>query len=331
MYRRMLVPLDGSELAEEVLTYAKELAGRLDIGTILLHVCDPRESESVFMCQAYIEHVAEIARREARAIQKKSGVKPGGEPVEVRGELAVGYPADEILRYADENAADLILMATHGHSGVKRWALGSVADKVLRASKVPVWLVRAGIPDEIVYDKWPKRTILVLLDGSELAESVLPHVEVLVKQRGIEPVDVVLLRVYEPPVLPSYYASELSGVPLNWGQYVEQETVRGKQVAENYLAGIEKRFKDLGVTVRSEVLVGKASDVIVNYANKHPFNLIVMATHGRSGLRRWVYGSVAENVLLGALSPVFLVRPQQSNEIIKKEDDNGYNILRQGL
>ena len=128
----------------------------------------------------------------------------------------MGYPPDEILRYADENDVDLILMATHGRTGPKRWTMGSVADKILRASKVPVWLVRALIPDETPYDKWPSKTMLVPLDGSELAESVLPHAEALAKQRDTKLLEVVLLRVCEPTVAPSYYAPELSGVPLNW-------------------------------------------------------------------------------------------------------------------
>jgi len=186
--------------------------------------------------------------------------------------------------------------------------MGSVADKVLRASKVPVWLVRAGIPDEIPYDQWPKKTILAPLEGSELDESVLPHVETLAKQRGRELVDVVLLRVCEPPATPSYYAPELSGVPLHWGEHVQQETARCKQVAKEYLAGKEKRLKESNISVRSEVLVGKAADQIVDYVNKNPFNVIVMATHGRSGLSRWVYGSVAENILQEVSSPVLLVR-----------------------
>ena len=76
------------------------------------------------------------------------------------------------------------------------------------------------------------------------------------------------------------------------------------------IIGKEKQLKDISISVRSEVLVGKAADEIVDYANKNPFNLIVMATHGRSGLSRWVYGSVAENVLLGVSSPIFLVRPR---------------------
>jgi len=304
----MLVPLDGSELAEVVFTYAKELAGKLNIDIVLLHVASPAAREFAPMHRAYIERAAEIMKRQARKVQERAGIQPAGKPVEARGELVMGYPAEEILRYADENAIDLILMATHGRSGLRRWVMGNVADKVLRASKVPVWLVRAGIPDEIVYDKLPRKPILVPLDGSELAESVLPHVEALAKQRGAELVDVVLLRVCEPPATPSYSTPELPDAPLNWGEYTQQEVARCKQVAKEYLAKVGKQLKDSNINVRSEVLEGKPADEIVDYANKNPFNLIVMASHGRAGLSRWVYGSVAEYVLLGVSSPVLLVR-----------------------
>ena len=134
-------------------------------------------------------------------------------------------------------------------------------------------------------------------------------VEILAKQGGTEPMDVVLLRVCEPQVSPAYYAPEFSETPLNWGKYMQQETDRCKQTAAEYLAEIEKRLKDLGIGARSELLVGKADEEIVDYANKDPFNLIVMATHGRTGLSRWVYGSKTENVLLGVSTPIFLVRP----------------------
>ncbi len=306
MYKRMLVPLDGSELAEVVFTYAKELAARFDLDLTFLHVCSPDEREMLPMHRAYVERVAETVRRQSEEVQEKAGIEPGGKAVAAHGELTVGYPAEEIVRYADENDIDLILMATHGRSGISRWAIGSVADKVLRASKKPVWLVRAGIPEEIVYDKWPRKTILVPLDGSELAESVLPHVEALAKQRGAEVVDVVLLRVYEQAIIPLDYAE---GVPMGWGKQLEQETARCKQVAGQYLAGVEKRLKDTGLTVKSEVLEGKAAEEIADYAKRNPFNLIAMATHGRSGIGRWAYGSVAEKVVAGVSSPLLLVRP----------------------
>jgi nucleotide-binding universal stress UspA family protein len=316
MYKRMLVPLDGSELAEVVFSYAKELAGRLDLDVILFHVYGSEERELVPLHRAYVERAAEIIKCQSEEVRERTGIQPGGKAVEARGELAVGYPAEEILRYADENEIDLILMATHGRSGIKRWAMGSVADKVLSVSKVPVWLVRAGIPEEIVYDKWPTRTILVPLDGSELAESVLPHVEAVAKQRGAELVDVVLLRVYEHPIIPSDYPPAM---PLSWEEHVEQEMVKARRVSEQYLAGVEKRLKDAGLKVRSEVLVGKTiwanpADEIIDHANRNPFNLIVMATHGRSGLSRWAYGSVAEKVLLGASSPILVVRPVKIDE-----------------
>lgn len=315
MYRRMLVPLDGSELAEGVFTYAKELAGRLDIDIVLLHVSAPVLSQLAPMRfapmrRAYIEQAARIVKRQAHKVQKKTGIQQKSKPIEVRGELAEGYPAEEILRYTEENEVDLVLMATHGYSGRKRWALGSVVSKVLSASKIPVWLVQVGIPEETPYDKWPSQKLLVLLDGSELAESVLPHVEVLAKQRGAEPVDVVLLRVSETPSMPSYYGPELSGVSLNWGEYLQREEARRKKVAMDYLAKVEKRLKDSKISVQSEVLAGKAADEIIGYASKNPFSIIVMATHGRSGLSRLVYGSVAANLLQGIANPIFLVKPK---------------------
>ena len=310
MYKRMLVPLDGSELAEVVLPYAKELAGRLDLDIVFLHVCSAHESQSLPMYQAYVEHAAETARLQSREVQAKTGVQPGAKEVEARGEVAVGHPAEEIVRYTDENDIDLILMATHGRSGVRRWVMGSVADKVLRASRVPIWLVRAGIPEQIVHDKWPERTMLVLLDGSELAESVLPHVEALAKQRGAELVDVVLLRVCEPPVIPSDYPADM---PLSWEEHVKQITDHVKQVSAHYLAGVEKRLTDAGLRVRSEVLMGQPADEIIDYAEKNLFSLIVMSTHGFSGLSRWEYGSVADKVLHGASTPIFLVRPHKPN------------------
>lgn len=306
MYRKILVPMDGSKDAEAVLPYAKELAARLEVEVVLLHVVRPEE-RGFFepLHRAYVNETVDTIRRQARAVQLK--VQPDSTPVQVHGDIVVGYPDEEIPRFADAEAADLILMATDASTGGRRGVLGRVAEKVLRQSRIPVWLVRAGIPDAIPYDKWPGKTLIVTLDGSELAETVLPHVETLARQRG-ETIDVTLVRVCEPPPMPSYYSLELSGIPLNWGQYVQQELDQCKRTAVEYLAGIEKRLKDKNISVRSELLTGKASNVIIDYASKNPFSVIIMTTHGRSGLGRLVYGSVADSVLLGVSNPIFLVR-----------------------
>jgi nucleotide-binding universal stress UspA family protein len=295
MYKKMLVPLDGSRLSEVVFPYAKDLAGRLGLEVILLHVYSLRESETMPLHQAYIEYKARIIKRQLREWQKKTGGGLEGGKLEVRGELAKGYPPEEIMGYAEKNDVDLILMATHGRSGVRRWVMGSVADKVLSVSSIPVWLIRAGTAESVTYDKWPKRTLLVPLDGSVLAEKVLPHVEILAKQPGTPPVDVVLFRVAESPTTSGHY---FRNIPER------------REEIEQYLANIEARLKNSDLRVQSKVLSGDPAEQIVGYGRENAFGIIVMSTHGHSGVSRWFYGSVATKVLETAYNPIFLVRPQ---------------------
>jgi nucleotide-binding universal stress UspA family protein len=305
MYRRMLVPLDGSAMAEAALVYAKELAAKLDLDVVLIHVHDRQDSELLPIHQAYVEHMAETLMQQSAEVKERMGIRRRRQRRQVRAQTTAGYPPEEILRCADENEVDFILMTTHGRSGVQRWIMGSVADKVLRASKVPVWLVRAGFPEEIPYDKWPSRTFLVALDGSELAESTLPHVKMLAKQADAERVGVVLLMVCEPLVIPPVPMPES---PSDWGKLVEEHIAYSKQAAEDYLAKVGRRLADAGVKVASAVLEGEPADEIIKYTDENPFTIIVMATHGRSGLSRWAYGSVVDKVLSGASRSVFLVR-----------------------
>jgi nucleotide-binding universal stress UspA family protein len=307
LYRRMLVPLDGSELAEAVLPYAKELAGRLDLELILLHVCEQHRIESQFMCQSYIDHAAEIVKVQSREVQASTGVQKGRKAVEARAEVITGNPAEGIIDYAGKHHIDLILLATHGRSGIRRWVMGSVADKVLRASQVPIWLVRAAIPEKVIHDEWPRRTFLVPLDGSKLAESVLPHVEALAKQRGAELVNIVLLRVFEEPYVNADYPQ--ATLNLTWKEHVKRVRGHFKKEAETYLAEVQTRLADSGLKVRSEVLMGNPADEIIKYADKNHPNLVIMASHSHPEIRRWEFGSVAYQILHGVPSPVFIVRP----------------------
>ena len=306
MYKKMLVPLDGSQLAEVVFPYASELTGSLDLETVILHVCTPDERASSTMQQAYVDTRAKIVRHQSEVVKKNLGLQSKGKELEVRGELTVGYPADEILRYASENKIDLILMATHGQSGIKRWSISSVTDKVLRASKVPVFLVRAEVSYKTAYDKWPRKTFLVPLDGSKYAESVLPHIEILAKERGVEPIKVVLLTVCHIPNITADYAQ--ASLQYGWQEYVNQVMFSIMKADEQYLVEIEKRLKDTGLKVTSRVVNGNPIQKIVEFTNNNPFSIVVMATHGHSGYVHWAYGNVVEKVLHGISSPMLLVR-----------------------
>ena len=145
------------------------------------------------------------------------------------------------------------------------------------------------------------KKILVPLDGSELAECVLPHVEAIAKGCGVE--SVVFLRVVEPfRMVSSGEGSSLSA------KDVERINSENKAAAESYLNQLASRTKYDGVAVQSEVINGKAAESIAEYATKNSVDLIAIATHGRSGVSRWVWGSVADRVLRSACVPVLMVR-----------------------
>lgn len=295
MYKRMLVPLDGSQLAEAALSYAAQLANRLNLGVTLLHVCGASESAPLFMCRSYVEHEAELI-----ALKLKSPAKE-----ETRGEAITGNAAEGILAYAEQDQSDLILMAAHGESG-GRWLLGSVAHKVLSHSKAPVLLVRTGF--EVGDEAWPK-VIIVPLDGSSVAESILAHVEMLAGAPDAS-AEVVLLRVCQSPALLADYPEAI--MPHTWEEHVDLATKGARQSCGLYLGGIRKSLENRGIRVQSEVVLGaEPADAIIKYAGRHPFGLIAMSTHGESGITRWPYGHVGDRVLLSTKNPLLFARPQK--------------------
>ncbi|MCR4392961.1 MAG: universal stress protein [Dehalococcoidales bacterium] len=302
MYKRMLVLLDGSRLSETVFSYARELSGRLCLNLDLLHVCSPDESEQLPMRQAYVEHMAEMLKAQSEKLQRDCGIAQAASTIEARSQVVIGYPPEEILKYAEANHVDLIMLSTHGRSGIRRWGIGSVADKVIHETRVPVWLVPAEIREDIIYDKMPSRVIMVPLDGSKLAESILPHVEELVKQRGVD-VEVVLVNVGKQVTMPRelWEASR---------EFIGEDISAFRLASEVYLNGIVKQLRTKGINARAEQLIGDPAEEIIRYAaDIHP-QLIAMSTHGRSGFSRFVFGGVAENILHRLKkTPVFLVRP----------------------
>jgi nucleotide-binding universal stress UspA family protein len=264
--------------------------------------------------QAYVNHSAEILKLGILEVQKKLGKRQEAGSIEVVGKLATGYPAEEILRYASDAYVDLIVMSTHGRSGIRSWVFGSVTGKVLDTSPVPVLVIRPEDSDNSGFEKWTDITLIVPLDGSTVAESVLPHVQELGKQIGNDMVNVVLIRVCEPLPAPPAPGPEK---PFNWQQLMDDNWAKCKLVTREYLAGIENHLKQTGLKVRSEPIEQLETSVateIIEYANKFPSSLIVMATCGRSGVGKWAYGSVAHKVLTGSPRPILLVRPATSGD-----------------
>jgi nucleotide-binding universal stress UspA family protein len=293
MYRKVVVPLDGSELAERALVYVRGLAIASGAQVELLNVCPRNQSESGRMHRVYLQRVEQVLRSQLE--------QAGSTQATVDSVALLGDPAEEILKYAERNKADLIAMTTHGRSGVRRWAMGSVADKVARHADVPVWLVRCDAP-ETIREEWPERRILVLLDGSKRAERVLPYVADHAKVSGAE---VVLFRACQRPDL-SPFAYSATAMPFTRREFIERLTADQLENCSRYLARLERRLGDVGVKVRSEALLGSSRDDIVRYIDRHSFNLVAFTSRCRCGLARLALGSLAERIVRRCAIPLLL-------------------------
>ena len=200
MYEKILVPLDGSELAEVALPYAEELAGKLGSEVTLLYVGRSTDDPHAHMRQFYLQRMVEVIKRSAQ----ESLEKPAAKEIKVKSEVLVGNPAEQIVDYADKENIGLIVMATHGRTGIRRWTLGSVADKVVRATKRPVVLIRAKDAYPEVRETSILNKVLVCLDGSAESEAVIPYIEDLAAKLDCEVQDTSLrvltvARVAQPP------------------------------------------------------------------------------------------------------------------------------------
>jgi nucleotide-binding universal stress UspA family protein len=299
MYSKILIPLDWSKTAEKVLPYARYLAGKFTIPVELLAVIDIAEMAAHMAAEKarFLDTMIEDAARNSGSyLRLMASTFPG---INVTCTVEKARAEEAIIEKAAADNGTLIMMATHGRSGLDRFLLGSVAEKVLRGSANPLLLVRAsdeGKPAaQVAFKK-----VIVPLDGSPLAESVLPMVAELAKKLDLE---VLLFRAYHIPY--NFYAGDegysaviyddlIAGVRDEANEYLE------KKVAEVKKLGVEK--------VAFEIKEGFAGDEIIERARNTPDGLIAMCSHGRSGVRRWVLGSVTETVVRHSSDPVLVLR-----------------------
>ncbi len=295
MFKRILVPLDGSELSELALPYAEELAGTFNSEVELVYVCEPGENEYRHMYHLYVEQMAEQVRSHIKAYH--TGEK---RPTAIVKPVVLdGDPAAEIIDYAEKNDISLIVIVSHGRSGVMLWVMGSIATRVIQGTSKPVLFIRASIPGLKVGKGEIFSKILVPLDGSEAGEVTLPYIKEFTSK--LKP-KVTLLQVVEP----GQYVHTVGG--LNYVLFSEQRVEAMKAETKQYLEEVKKRLEDTEATIRSEVKTGNAAQEIIKLAGETNTRLVAISTHGRSGVRRWVSGSVAHKVLQAGHTPLLLVR-----------------------
>ncbi len=297
MYTKILVPLDGSQLSERVLPYARSFAKALKLPVELLQVIDPAVVEALSDPDRgrYLDVVESDMKGN---VQDYLGRVAAAFAKPVTCSVKIGNPAEIIADQGSVHPGTLIAMSTRGRSGVQRWVLGSVADKVLHSMVSDMLLIR-GNENGSSEGEAALRTILVALDGSALAEKALPRTVEVARNMDLE---IVLLRAYSLPAS-IYFSGE------EYGPDLSQLTEQIKEEAQNYLEAKVQSLRSEGLEKVSSILLqGEGAAEIIDTAQKTPDNLVAMCTHGRSGLSRWVLGSVTERVILHSGDPVLVIR-----------------------
>ena len=274
---KVLVPLDGSLLADTILNQLGRLLRRPETAVRFVTVLSEATVEEA-KARGVDPFAVSLKHLELHA-------QPLGKaPADASWDVYVGDAATRILDDAKLERATLIAMATHGRSGIERWIRGSVAERVLRSSPVPVLVSNPrGILSDIELHK-----ILVPLDGSKISAGVLPHVRELALLYRAE---VVLFHVIERRPA-AYPAESLSLTP---------------EAAEAFLGAADERHAGVKVRVRS-VTGGAVAERVLEAATEEGANLVALTTHGRSGLSRWAYGSVAEQIVRHCPLPLLVKR-----------------------
>ncbi len=306
MFNKILVPLDGSKLAEKALPYAEEMVIEFGSKVTLLSAGAPEDTP---LHDEYYQYLNKTYPAVEERI-KKTVASPAKKKVKIDTALTgriglVNDAAAEILDYADKQDFNMIIMATHGRTGAMRWVLGDTANKVARAFSCPLLLIRAktDVPESVHIKK-----ILVPLDGSKEGEAVLPYVEAFAAKLKPEIILLhvvdLLYHVYAYPAAAGYGGDGIVRVP-----YTPEEMKPSVETGEKYIKGISDKLAEKGISNKTEIRTGTAGEEIMEAEGERRPDLIIMSTHGHSGFGRFEHGSITDKVLHGGAAPLLLVRP----------------------
>jgi len=312
MYKVIMVPTEGSGFDREAIRVALRTAERSGAKVRLVRVL---ESDSFFGTTPeapWTPMSAEVGRSEratalselyALAAECRREFTP-----DITVDLHGGPVADVLQGYARRHEVDLIVMSTHGRTGISRLSLGSVTDSLIRHTSIPVLVVksREGYLNPHLDQAFKK--IVVPLDGSRLAEQVLPRVLALAK---LEDAHVSLLQVLIPQ---SHSRKEIASPDLPWWD-------KDVSLAQAYLFRIARRLRRNGLIVTTDIVIGEnAAEAIGDFAHREKADMIAIATHGRGGLARMLRGSVADAIMHSGKISMLVLKP---DDVATKESDSG--------
>jgi len=314
--KTILVPLDGSVLAEQVLPSVRSFASLMPSRIHLLHIVSEADRYHLLFDDPYgigeptattMEPTAQpaagatswdVLRENARVYLSQQAERLNAAGFQADFEIRLGDAPAVINDTAERIGANLIAMATHGYSGLRRWALGSVTDRVLHITNTPMLIVR-GTEKKASEPRFKR--IMLTLDGSPLARQATP---LATEIATLAQAELVVLTAVAPPYLE---APELTSAYTSFDEAVA--AVRDR--LPNELGLYADVLKQHNVPVTPVAVSGLPAEAIVDEAEARKVDLIVMATHGAGGLRRWALGSVADKIIHASTTPLLVVRARE--------------------
>lgn len=303
MIKRVLIPLDGSELAERAVPHLLRFITSEQTELLLMTAL----SSSVFpllsdkMRSLTSERIVLSDESEASEQMQMIAQQLVQRGFRVESQFLPGAAAECILHLSEKANVDLIAMSTHGRTGIELALLGSVADKVVRNARSPVFIVPSKVMTETETETAPPpRAIVLPLDGTVLAETALPVARQFAKDTGAV---IHLIRVIESQDSEDELVADETAIDLN--------EVKGQPVVRQaacYLERIQLQLQLAGVVSRCHTVEGDPAEAIIRMARAEDADLITMSTHGRSGVERIVHGSVVSQVIGNAMCPLLLMR-----------------------
>ena len=310
MYSKIIVPLDGSDLAEQALPYAELVASTLSAPIELVQAYDilpgsvlgsrsPRVADQL--------HMGARERAEASLTSVRQRLEAAGFAVNIATQR--GPAADVIVAQAGTDPSALVVMCTHGRGGISRWVMGSVTDKVLHTVPNPMLIVRATVTGPASPSSSLK-TVVVPLDGSALSELAIPH--------AVSMAAALSARITALQITPTtdYYRRQLTVVTPEMGAIPDFDPSSPEEMADEDAEGVAAYLQDVtnrmaidhahGVDT-AHVADDNIAQTIIDRAAAQP-SLVVMTTHGRSGVGRMVLGSVTDRVIRHSNTPVLVIR-----------------------
>ena len=304
MFEKILVPLDRSSLAECVLPHVVAVARALDSQVILLHILSPSDRQGGLRAVDPLD--SQLRRAEAESYLEGVRTRLQDAGVAAQTKVLDGDAAEQILAFARENQIGLAILSSHGQSGLSGWNVSSVVQKVIMRAPISLMIVRAYQPAQSDLAGLRYRRLVVPLDGSPRAESVLPLAATLARASEAQ---ILMAHVVQRPQMPRRTPPSQEDSDL-----ADRIVERNRSEAEQYLEVVRSQLPPAAVETRL-LISNHAAVALHELAEQEDADLVLLCAHGYSGELRWPYGGLAASFVAYGSSPLLIFQDAPAKEI----------------